>query len=149
MMDFGDGIDSLLRSTPANEVSLHSAYNRQAAKRLVKEYSSKDIRKSIEALSKRVIKHFDDEEITTLAEGLNGASNFYDASGISAEEIIEVLGKVWRSLEDGFTIECERMQRILRECYSNNNDSSKLLCDFTIEDVRRPFASSAPAGRRR
>ncbi|MCO5612677.1 hypothetical protein L7F22_066946 [Adiantum nelumboides] len=135
MMDFGDGIDALLRSTPANEVSLHSAYNRQAAKRLVKEYSSKDIRKSIEALSKRVIKHFDDEEITTLSEGINGASNFYDTSGISAEEIIEVLGRVWRNLEDGFTMECERMQRILRECYANNNDSSKLLCDFTMEDV--------------
>ncbi|UZJ53331.1 hypothetical protein CBS101457_002651 [Exobasidium rhododendri] len=145
MMDFGDGIDALLRSTPANEVSLHSTYNRQAAKRLVKEYSSKDIRKSIEALSKRVLKHFDEEEITTLAEG----GSFYDSSGISAEEIVEVLGKVWKSLEEGFTVECERLQRILRDCYSNSNDSSKLLCDFTMEDVRRPFVGNAPAGRKR
>lgn len=149
MMDFGDGIDALLRSTPASEVSLHSAFNKQAAKRLVKDYSSKDIRKSIEALCKRVTKHFDEEEITSLAEGLNGASNLHDASGISAEEIIEVLGLVWRSLEDGFTFECERMQRILRECYSTNTENSKLLCDFTIEDVRRPFGSNSPAGRRR
>jgi hypothetical protein len=134
MMDFGDGIEGLLRSTPANEVSLHSAYNKQTAKRLVKEYQSKDIRKSIEALSKRVLKHFDEEDITTLSEASNGNAFFYDQSGISAEEIIEVLGMVWR---------------ILRECYSNNNDSSKLLCDFTMEDIRRPFAGNAPAGRKR
>jgi hypothetical protein len=143
MMDFGDGIDALLRSTPAAEVSLHSAYNKQAAKRLSKDYHSKDIRKSIETLSKRVIKHFDEDEVTHLAE----ASNIHDASGISAEEIIEVLGLVWRSLEDGYSMECERLQRILRECYSDS--SSRILCDFTIEDVRRPFASNSPAARKR
>lgn len=149
MMDFGDGIDTLLRSTPANEVSLHSAYNRQAAKRLVKEYSSKDIRKSIEALGKRVAKHFDDDEVTSIAEGLSNAANVHDASGIGLEEIVEVLGMVWRNLEDGFTTECQRLQRVLKDCYSQSNESSKLLCDFTMEDVRKPFASNAPAGKRR
>lgn len=151
MVDFGDGIDALLRSTPANEVSLHSAYSRQAAKRLAKEYSAKDIRKSVEALSRRVQKHFDEDEITTLVShdgaGNAAGSNVYDASGVSADEIIEVLSVVWRHLEDGFTAECERLVRILKDCYSSND--SRVLADFTMEDVRRPFASNSPAGRRR
>jgi hypothetical protein len=149
MIDFGDGIDSLLRNTPPNEVSLHSTYSRQAAKRLVKEYNSKDLRKAVEALARRVQKHFDEDEITTLVshDGGGGVSNVYDASGISADEIVEVLSTVWRHLEDGFTSECERLIRILRECYTTND--SKLLAEYTIEDARRPFASNSPAGRRR
>ncbi|MCO5588234.1 hypothetical protein L7F22_042189 [Adiantum nelumboides] len=146
MVDFGDGIDALLRSTPANEVSLHSAYSKQAAKRLVKEFSAKDIRKAIEALSKRVQKHFDEDEITILAsQDASSGGNLFDGSGISADEIVEVLSVVWRHCEDAFTHECERLMRILKECYLDG----KLLAEFTMEDVRRPFASNSPAGRKR
>jgi hypothetical protein len=96
-----------------------------------------------------VIKHFDEDEVTSLSDGSYGASHFYDSSGISAEEIIEVLAKVWRSLEEGFTSECERLQGILKECYSSSSDSNRLLCDFTMEDVRKPFVGNAPAARKR
>lgn len=162
MMDFGDGIDGLLHSTPANEVSLHSAYSRQAAKRLVKEYSAKDVRKAVEALSRRVQKHFDEEDLTNLITGTHdggtagsgsaglsggGRMHLHDISGISADEIVELLSLVWKYLEDGFTTECERMVRILKDCYSSND--ARLLSDFTMEDVRRPFAANGPGGRRK
>ena len=124
----------------------HSAYSKQAAKRLIKEVTAKDLRKSIEALAKRVQKHFDEDEITTLLSvGHHDGNNLMDASGIPADEIIEVLSVVWRHCEDAFLGECERIMRILRDCYHDG----KVLPEFTIEDVRRPFASNSPASRKR
>ncbi|SPO39858.1 related to Exocyst complex component Sec3 [Pseudozyma flocculosa] len=133
MMDFGDGIDALLRSTPATEVSLHSTYSKSALKRLVKEYGAKDVRKSIEALSKRVQKHFgtDDDDL----------AEHHDRG----DEIEEVLARVWASCEDGFVREVDRLARIVRDCYK---DASVGL-EVGSADVRRLFAGCAPSGRRK
>ncbi|KAN0060684.1 hypothetical protein ACQY0O_007342 [Thecaphora frezii] len=133
MMDFGDGIDVLLRSTPPGEVSLHATYSKSAFKRLTKEYTSKDVRKSIEALSKRVQKHFGNDD--------DDPSESHDCG----EEIEEVLAKVWASCEDGFAREVERMARITRDCYKD----AGVVLEVNGQDVRRLFASHAPGGRRR
>lgn len=65
-IDFFDGVDRLLQSTPANEVSLHHSYNRSALKKILKDHGAKDMRKAVETMSRRVDKHFaDDEEPNT------------------------------------------------------------------------------------
>ncbi|PWN50662.1 hypothetical protein IE53DRAFT_362197 [Violaceomyces palustris] len=156
MMDFGDGIDSLLRSTPALEVSLHSAYSKSAMKRLVKEYTQKDVRKAVEALSKRVAKHFGEDE-----DGNPTSSSIVPSSGISSSnggggaegernnpESEEVLEKVWNSCRENFSKEVERLIRILRECYPDTSQAGQIL-EVSSADVNRLFASNPPGGRRR
>lgn len=58
--DFFQGLEQLLRSTPPTEVNLHSAYTRAALKRATADSRSKDLRKAIDVLYKRVDKHFGD-----------------------------------------------------------------------------------------
>jgi hypothetical protein len=140
MMEFGDGIDALLRSTPATEVSLHSAYSKTALRKLVKDFTAKDTRKAIEALSKRVAKHFadDDESVTTATA---------PAAGRDAHEQppdhVEVLPRVWSSCEDAYIREFERINRIAKECYPDLNVSLEL----NAKEIKRHFAGVAPKRR--
>jgi len=60
LKDFFSGLEQLLRNTPANEVSLHAAYTKSAAKKATSSMNTKDLRKAIETMSKRVEKHFFD-----------------------------------------------------------------------------------------
>ncbi|WVO23559.1 uncharacterized protein IAS62_004914 [Cryptococcus decagattii] len=84
-IDFFDGVDRLLQSTPANEVSLHHSYSRSALKKVLKDHGAKDMRKAVETMSRRVDKHFaDDEEPKTLrAQGIVAKS--YGDFGLGLE----------------------------------------------------------------
>ncbi|CCF54677.1 hypothetical protein NDA11_006208 [Ustilago hordei] len=128
LMDFGDGLDALLRSTPANEVSLHSAYSKSSYKKLVKDFGGKDTRKAVEALAKRVGKHFgdDDDSPTAGEEGGEGET--------------EVLRKVWTSCEEGFVKEFDRIHRLGTDCYPDVGASLEL----SGNELRRLFATLAP-----
>ena len=134
MIDFAAGIDALLRTTPANEVTLHSAYSRSAAKKLVRDYTPRDLRKGIEALAKRVQKHFDDDEQ-------------YAAAGTGAldrEEAAAILRHVWATCESSYVTEAERLSRIVRTCYGDS-----VHIEYNTSDVRRQFQQSTPMVRRR
>ncbi|WFD02584.1 hypothetical protein MOBT1_001264 [Malassezia obtusa] len=135
MTDFCNGIDALLQTTPANEVTLHSTYSKSSAKKIVREYTAKDLRKAVEALSKRVQKHFteDDETGSAAAPG-----------SLERDETAEVLAQVWHASEDAFVKETERFLRILKTCYSDS-----LQVDYTTQDVRRPFYTTPPTVRRK
>lgn len=142
MMDFGDGIDSLLRNTPATEVSLHSAYSKSSFKKLVKDFTAKDTRKAIEALSKRVAKHFGDED--DLPTGV-GASPSAPAGAERAEngDQVDVLSRVWSSCEEGYMREFERTTRIGKECYPDLGAQLEL----GPNELRRLFSGLAPKRR--
>ncbi|TKY85075.1 hypothetical protein EX895_006155 [Sporisorium graminicola] len=149
MMDFGDGIDALLKSTPKTEVCLHSAYSKSSFKKLVKDYTAKDTRKAVEALSKRVAKHFDEDEAgagagaaVAGAGGSSGGAAVATADGQTAGEV-EVLSRVWSSCEQGYLREFERVTRIGRECYPDVGASLEL----GHNELRRLFSSLAPKRR--
>lgn len=137
MMDFSNGIDALLQSTPANEVTFHSAYSKSAMKKLVKEYTPKDQRKLIDGLAKRVQKHFTDDDDLPVGGGSSTQT-------MERDEVAEVLAQVWNAAEDGFAGEIERLARILKTCYSDTAQA-----DFSPSEVRRLFRQAAPAVRRR
>ncbi|WWD22409.1 hypothetical protein CI109_106900 [Kwoniella shandongensis] len=61
-IDFFDGVERLSQTIPPNEVSLHQSYNRSALKKVLKDHSVKDMRKAIDAMSKRVDKHFGEDD---------------------------------------------------------------------------------------
>ncbi|CBQ70510.1 related to Exocyst complex component Sec3 [Sporisorium reilianum SRZ2] len=141
MMDFGDGIDALLKSTPAAEVGLHSAYSNTAYKKMVKDMSAKDARKAVEALAKRVAKHFDDDDVAPGGAGQAAAGSAGDGQMGAGE--VEVLSRVWSSCEQGYVREFERVARIGSECYPDVGASLEL----GPNELRRLFASLAPKRR--
>lgn len=62
IIEYFEGVERLLQTTAPTEVSSNSSYNKSALKKVVKEYDAKDIRKHVDALFKRVEKHFTVEE---------------------------------------------------------------------------------------
>lgn len=88
VLDFFLGLEQLLRTTPPTEVSLHSAYTRAALKRTLGDLRAKDLRKAVDALYKRVDKHFG-ADVTNPSAGQG-----------------DVLKTVWRATE-------EEVQRLL------------------------------------
>ncbi|KIJ46415.1 hypothetical protein M422DRAFT_140811, partial [Sphaerobolus stellatus SS14] len=69
LLDYFDGVERLLKTTAPSEISNNSSYNKSALKRVVKEYNAKDMRRHVDALFKRVEKHFADSN-----EDLGGSS---------------------------------------------------------------------------
>lgn len=112
--DFFDGVDRLLQSTPANEVSLHHSYSRSALKKVLKDHGAKDMRKAVETMSRRVDKHFaDDEEPSTSTANM------------------ALIGMVWKELTQEFAKETLRAQRIVAKSYVD----SGLGLEFSAADV--------------
>ena len=60
----------MLKTTAPSEISSNSSYSKSALKKVVKEYNAKDIRKYVDALFKRVEKHFGDADDPSLSRGL-------------------------------------------------------------------------------
>lgn len=97
--DFFAGLERLLRTTPPTEVSLHSAYTRSALRRVTADIRAKDLRKAIEALYKRVDKHF----------GIDVANQ--------AAEHTDVLKTVWKACEDELTKTVSDWKSLVAKCY--------------------------------
>ncbi|KIR55087.1 exocyst protein [Cryptococcus gattii Ru294] len=113
-IDFFDGVDRLLQSTPANEVSLHHSYSRSALKKVLKDHGAKDMRKAVETMSRRVDKHFaDDEEPSTSTANM------------------ALIGMVWKELTQEFAKETLRAQGIVAKSYGD----SGLGLEFSAADV--------------
>lgn len=56
--DFFEAIKRLLQTSSAEEIAFHSAYDKTAARRVIATLPPKEVRKAIEAIHDRVLKHF-------------------------------------------------------------------------------------------
>ncbi|KAJ3191225.1 Exocyst complex component 1 [Irineochytrium annulatum] len=115
MMEFFEGIDDLLKTLAAEEVSFHLQFSKAAVKEIIKKYPGKEIKKGLEQLYKRVDKHYSDEE------GL--------------------LQVVWRGIQEEFTKQLKRYEEIISLCYPE----AGLKIEFTIEDLLGYFSELARA----
>lgn len=97
-------------------------FNRSALKRVVKELSSKDIKKNAEALFKRVEKHFDDEG------DMVNSSTMKVASGTVMED-------VWKACEAHLVRDTQRFQKLMGQCYADTG----VTLDYTVADVESAF----------
>lgn len=84
------------------------------------------MRKAVEALSKRVGKHFDDDDPSS------------SSVGADADEAAEVLSRVWKSCEESFERETDRLIRIIKDCYVDGNNS----LEYNSADVSRAFSNT-------
>lgn len=91
--DFFQGLEQILRTTPATEVSLHSNYTRSALKRTTASLSAKDLRKAIDVLYKRVDKHFGME-----VGGSAGSGTMLKTVWKACEEELRGLTEGWKGL---------------------------------------------------
>ncbi|GAA6011560.1 hypothetical protein JCM11491_004688 [Sporobolomyces phaffii] len=104
VVDYFAGLEQLLRTTPPTEVSLHSAYTKSSLRRTLSDVRAKDLRKAIDALYKRVDKHF-------------GA----DISSPSAEHT-DVLKTVWKACEDELTRLTSTWRSLVQKCYPDEKN---------------------------
>ena len=120
--DYFDGVEQLLKTTAPSEVSSNSSYGRSALKKVVKEFDSKDVRKHVDVLFKRVEKHF-----TEAPEVSTGGS-----SGITPGT---VLVGVWKACEEELLRITEIFAKRISQCYANSGVS----LEYSAADVEAAF----------
>ena len=123
--DFFLGMEQLLRTTPPNEVGLHSAYTKSAVRRVTSSLNAKELRKAVEPLAKRVEKHF--------APG--------GGEGMSTKDAAEVQSNVWRACADEATRCATAWKALLERCYP---DTPGVALEFTAADVADAFKRFKP-----
>ncbi|KAI0249489.1 exocyst complex component Sec3-domain-containing protein [Lactifluus subvellereus] len=123
IIDYFDGVEQLLKTTAPSEVSgSSSSYSRSALKKVVKEFDSKDVRKHLDVLFKRVEKHF-----TEAPEVSTGGS-----SGITPGT---VLVGVWKACEEELLRITEIFAKRISQCYANSGVS----LEYSAADVEAAF----------
>ncbi|KAJ2962979.1 hypothetical protein NQZ79_g1897 [Umbelopsis isabellina] len=105
LLEFFEGVETMMKTSTAEEVSFHMNYNKAQLRKVIAQYPAKEIKKSLEQLYKRVDKHFSEEE------GL--------------------LQVVWRGIQEEFIRQHEKMEDLIRQCYPDANVS----LEFTIQDL--------------
>ncbi|KAJ3042939.1 Exocyst complex component 1 [Rhizophlyctis rosea] len=115
LYDFFEAVDALIKTgqSAPEEVAYNISYNKAACKDVVKKYPGKEIKKGLEALYKRVDKHFPDEE------GL--------------------LQVVWRGIQEEFMKRTRRYEDILAQCYRE----SGIKLEFTMDELLGYFSELA------
>lgn len=110
LLEFFEGVETLLKTTAADEVGFHISYNKAALKRTVSSYPANVIRKSVSGdLFKRVDKHFTQEE------GLFGA--------------------VWNAVEAGMLKDYQRFNDHIQACYPG----AGIDLEFNMDDISSAF----------
>ncbi|KAF8330358.1 exocyst complex component Sec3-domain-containing protein [Cantharellus anzutake] len=124
ILDYFEGVERLLTTTAPSEVHNHSNYSKSALKRILKEYTAKDIRRHVEALHKRVEKHF-----STAAETSAEAEGQSLASG-------PVMVGVWKACEEEMIRDTNTFRRLIEQCYKSDGMS----LEYTVSDIEQHFA---------
>ncbi|KAG8975726.1 hypothetical protein FRC05_005244 [Tulasnella sp. 425] len=122
IIDFFDGVERMLQTAAPSEVLASNAYSRSALKRVLKDFDSKDMRKSIEALFKRIEKHFDED----------GEMVVSSTSKVVAGT---VMAAVWQACDEEIVRETQRFSKTISQCYGD----SGLSLDYSIADVEYAF----------
>ena len=117
-----DGVERLLRTTAPNEVAMHPNYSKSNLKKVLKDTNSKDMRKAVEAMARRVDKHFTHDDETPV--GGVGAIPAHDPATQA------LIASVWRELSAELVRETTRAIDTIGKCYDNS-----LTLDYTLRDL--------------
>lgn len=125
IIEYFEGVERLLKTTAPTEIASNSHYSKSALKKVVKEYNGKDIRKIVDALFKRVEKHFDEaSEKATTAE---------DSGGIVPGT---VMVGVWKACEEELLRITELFGKRIAQCYAD----SGVTLEYSTKDVTGAFS---------
>ncbi|ESO07376.1 hypothetical protein HELRODRAFT_76461 [Helobdella robusta] len=111
---FFQGVEARVASGMRMEdVGYQVQFNRQELKRIIKEYSGKEVKKGLELLYKKVDKHLSEEE--------------------------NLLQVVWHSMQDEFIKQYKYIESMINRCYPDSN----IYFEFSIEDLLGYFSDIA------
>src|ERR1700733_658798 len=122
LQDYFEGVERLLKTTAPTEVVSNNSYNKSSLKKVVKEFTAKDVRKHVDALFKRVEKHFTEASEVTTGE----------SSGITPGT---VLVGVWKACEEELLRVTEIFAKRITQCYANAGVS----LEYSVADVEAAF----------
>ncbi|KAL1748585.1 exocyst complex component Sec3-domain-containing protein [Schizophyllum fasciatum] len=123
IIDFFEGVERNLKTTAPAQISNMPGYGKSALKKVVKEYDAKDIRKHVDALFKRVEKHFDEASEKTMAA---------ETGGIPPGT---VMVGVWKACEEELLRITELFNKRIAQCYAESGVS----LEYTTADVEAAF----------
>ncbi|KDR85366.1 hypothetical protein GALMADRAFT_234191 [Galerina marginata CBS 339.88] len=121
IIDFFEGLDRVAKDSSMGEITSNSNFSKAALRKVIKDYNSKDIKKHVDVLSKRVEKHFIEAEKSTVEEGSGAISS-------------KVLVGVWNSCEAEFIKLTETWASRMSQVYG---DSTSL--EYTTADIEATF----------
>jgi hypothetical protein len=134
MQDFFEAVSRQLQSSSPAEVAASPAYNKAALKRIIKEAgSAKDMRKAVDALARRVEKHFSIEETDSMNNKLSGTGS------ISAESAA-LIRVVWTACGNTLSGDVSAWQDLIAKCHP---DSGQVL-EYSAADVDAAFKKAKP-----
>lgn len=119
-------MERLLKTTAPSEVSSNSSYSKSALKKVIKEYTAKDVRKHIDVLFKRVEKHFTEASEKTTTEDVSVSTGI--ASGT-------VMVGVWKACEEELLRITELFAKRITQCYKDTGVS----LEYSAADVEAAF----------
>lgn len=123
--EFFEGVERLLKTTAPSQVSSNSSFGKSALKRAVKDYSSKDMRRHVDILYKRVEKHF------SLASEQPGGA-------VTVTEEGSALQDVWAACQDEMLKETDRFSKLIAQCY----EGTGLTLEYTPAEVEQYFRAA-------
>lgn len=128
LMDFVQGAQAIQKKGSSEPLSKHHNYNRSALKKVLANYDSKEIRKSVEVLRKRVEKHF--------SGGEDEASGGVAPTTTNPVEI-QLINKVWTALQAETGGLYNGLMKIIDQNYSGPSESVSV--EFTKQDIVSAF----------
>lgn len=94
---------------------MHSAYSRSALKKVLKDTGSKDMKKAIEAMARRVDKHFNDDE-----SGAGGDLHHTSHAGQPDAATAALMASVWRDITSALSGEIGRATQLMSASYATS-----------------------------
>ncbi|KAF8167736.1 exocyst complex component, sec3 subunit [Crassisporium funariophilum] len=123
IIDFFEALDRATKDSSSSDITSNSNFNKAALRKVAKEYNSKDVRKHIEILAKRVEKHFTEASEKTTTE---------DVSSIAPGR---VLVGVWKACEEELVRLTESYLSQIALWYA----SSGVSLEYSVSDVETAF----------
>ncbi|XP_052277522.1 exocyst complex component 1-like isoform X2 [Dreissena polymorpha] len=111
---FVEGVNAKMnQGVKPEEVGFQLAFSKTELRKVIKEYTGKEVKKSLENLYKKLEKHLSEEE------------NLYQV--------------VWVSMQGEFIAQYKSYEELIRKCYADSN----ITLEFTIDNVLEFFSNIA------
>lgn len=121
LQEFLESVDSIQAAQPNNPQAATSrpSYNRRAMRHLLSLHDSKELRRGIETLRRRIEKHFGEGDEEQLARSLIALVN--------------------KECERSYERVLERIERLVRDAYPPTDGEKTVEIDFTRADIQAGF----------
>ncbi|KAI8990472.1 exocyst complex component Sec3-domain-containing protein [Trametes punicea] len=126
IIEFFEGVERLLKTTAPSEIASNSSYSRSALKKVVKEYTAKDVRKHVDALFKRVEKHFTEASEKATTEEASASTGIAPGT---------VMVGVWKACEEEVLRITELFNKRISQCYKDTG----VTLEYSAADVEAAF----------